>query len=148
MEHRWGTRHLLDASVRLDGRPHLLTFARLKNASASGAYVETRAAPPMLTRVWVELEWHLCRRDDSNRVAAYVVRTDERGMGLEWCDLAPRAILALIERSQRLTVRQRREKVPAEIRRLPSVAIRPNAAATLPAVYTPLESPPAIARLG
>jgi hypothetical protein len=55
MEHRWGVRHLLDVSVRLDGRPQVLTFVRLKDASSSGAYIETRAAPPMLSRIWVEL---------------------------------------------------------------------------------------------
>jgi len=145
MEHRWGVRHLLDVSVRLDGRPQVLTFARLKEASSSGAYIETRTAPPMLSRVWVELDWD--RRDASNRIAAYVVRTDQGGVGLEWCDFAPRAILALIERSRRLVARDRRENIPAAIRRLPSVMVRPLADA-LPTLYAPLENPPAIARVG
>lgn len=145
MEHRWGVRHLLDVSVRLDGRPQVLTFARLKEASSSGAYIETRTAPPMLSRVWVELDWD--RRDDSNRIAAYVVRTDQGGVGLEWCDFAPRAILALIERSRRLVARDRRENIPAAIRRLPSGMVRPPPDA-LPTPYAPLKNPPAIARAG
>src|SRR6185437_7064413 len=113
MEHRWGVRRLLDISVRLDGRPQLLTFARLKDASSSGAYVETRIAPPMLSRVWMELDWD--RRDDSKRIAACVVRTQQDGVGLEWCDFAPRAILALIERSRRLVARDRRDEISAAI---------------------------------
>jgi hypothetical protein len=146
MEHRWGVRHCLDLSVRLDGRPQLLTFARLKDASSSGAYVETRTAPPMLSQVWIELDWD--RRDDSKRIAAYVVRTDQDGVGLEWCDFAPRAILALIERSRRLVARDRRDDISAVIRRLPAAVVRPPAGEASPAPYAPLKHPPAIARAG
>ena len=146
MEHRWGVRHLLDVSVRLDGRPQVLTFARLKDASSSGAYIETRTAPPMLSQVWVELDWD--RRNDSSRIAAYVVRTAQGGVGLEWCDFAPRAILALIGRSRRLVARDRREDIPATIRRLPSAMVRPLAGDALPTRYAPPKNPPAIARVG
>lgn len=146
MEHRWGGRHLLDLSVRLDGRPLLLTFARLKNASSSGAYVETRIALPMLSRVWIELDWD--RRDDSKRIAAYVVRTDQGGVGLEWCDFAPHAILALIERSRRLVANDRRDHISPAIRRLPAAVARPPAREALPAPYAPLKNSPAIARVG
>ena len=146
MEHRWGVRHSLDTSVRLDRRPQLLTFARLKNASSSGAYVETRVAPPMLSRVWIELDWD--HRNDSKRVAACVVRTEQDGIGLEWCDFAPRAVLALIERSRRLVARDRRDKISAVIRRLPSAAARPPAREALPVTYAPLKNPPAFTRVG
>ena len=146
MEHRWGVRHLLDVSVRLDGRPQVLTFARLKDASSSGAYVETRIAPPMLSRVFIELHWD--RRDDSKRIAAYVVRTEQDGVGLEWCDFAPRAILALIERLRRLVARDHRDEISAAIRRLPSAAARPLARKALPLPYSPPKKPPAIARVG
>ncbi|HEX5460932.1 MAG TPA: PilZ domain-containing protein [Steroidobacteraceae bacterium] len=146
MEHRWGVRHPLDVSVRLDGRPHLPTFARLKNASSSGAYLETRTAPPMLSQVWVELGWD--RRDDSKRIAAYVVRTDQDGIGLEWCDFAPRAIVALIERSRRLVASDHRDDISPAIRRLPSAAARSPAGEALPVPYAPLKNPPAIARVG
>lgn len=146
MEHRWGVRLLLDVSVRLDGRPQMLTFARLKNASSSGAYVQTRAALPMLSQVWLELDWD--RRDDSKRIAAYVVRTDPDGVGLEWCDFAPRAILTLIERSWRLVASDRRDGIPPAIRRLPSAVARPPAAEAPPAPYTRVQTASAIARVG
>lgn len=146
MEHRWGLRHSLNLSVRLDGRPQLLTFARLKNASSSGAYIETRTAPPLLSRVWVELDWD--RRDESRRIAAYVVRTERNGVGLEWCDFAPRAILALIERLPRSVARDRRSDAPTAIRRLPSPAARPLAGEALSVPRPALKTPPAIAGLG
>lgn len=147
MEHRWGVRHSLDLSVRLDGRPQQLTFARLKNVSCSGAYVETRTPLPTLSRVWIELDWD--RRDDSRRIAAYIVRTDQRGVGLEWCDFAPRAILALIERSRRLVTRDRRDHISPAIRRLPAAVPRPPAGEAPPVPYAqPLKNPPTIARVG
>ena len=97
VEHRWGTRHVLDVLIRLDARPHLLAFARLRNASSSGAYVEVAAAPPLMTRIHIELDWESLRRDEPHRIAAYVVRDDGAGIGLEWCEFAPRPILALME---------------------------------------------------
>ncbi len=100
MEHRWGTRHPLNVAVRLDARPHLLAFARLRNASASGAYLETAVALPLMTRVHVELEWQNLRRGEPHRIAACVIRTDREGVALEWCDFAPMPILALIESRQ------------------------------------------------
>lgn len=93
MEHRWGIRHLLDVSVRLEGLP---SFARLRNASSSGAYLETRAAPALDSRVLLELRCGLGRDGGRCRVAAYIVRRDERGIGVEWCEFAPQPVLALI----------------------------------------------------
>jgi hypothetical protein len=97
LEHRWGTRRPLDLAVRLDWRPHLLALGRLRNASASGAYVETCAAPPLMSRIHIELEWGHLRRDEPHRIPAYVVRADSAGIGLEWCAFAPIAILTMIE---------------------------------------------------
>jgi hypothetical protein len=99
MEHRWGTRHPLETSVRLDARPHRLTPACLRNASSSGAYLETDAAPPLWTRICVELERGIFA-DDARRIDAFVIRRDERGIGIEWCEFGPPAILELIESVQ------------------------------------------------
>lgn len=93
MEHRWGTRQLLDVSVGLEGLP---SFARLRNVSSSGAYLETRASPALDSRVLLELRCGLGRDGGRCRVAAYVVRRDERGIGVEWCEFAPQPVLALI----------------------------------------------------
>lgn len=96
MEHRWGIRHPLELSVRLEGLPNLLTFARLRNVSSSGAYIETRAAPALDSRIWVELGLRSGSGEGRRRILAYVVRRDERGIGLEWSEFAPRAVLALM----------------------------------------------------
>lgn len=113
MEHRWGTRHSIGLPVRLDARPRVLAFARLLNASSSGAYVETRAAPPLMACVHVELDWGSFHRDEPHRIPAYVVRTDSAGIGLEWCDFAPMAILELIE-GQRLVRSEGWRRVAAQ----------------------------------
>jgi len=97
MEHRWGKRHLIDLPVRLDARPHVFALARLSDASSSGAYLETRAAPPLMTRVHVQLQWGSFQREEPYRIPAYIVRADDTGIGLEWCEFAPAPIPALIE---------------------------------------------------
>ncbi|MGH8295491.1 MAG: PilZ domain-containing protein [Steroidobacteraceae bacterium] len=96
MEHRWGFRYLLDMSVRLERLPNLVALARLRNLSSSGAYIETGAAPAVASRVLLELG---CRADPGGgrcRIPAYVVRRDERGIGVEWCEFASRPVLTLI----------------------------------------------------
>lgn len=99
MEHRWGTRHPLRTSVRLDARSHCLSRACLHNASSSGAYIETETVLPLWTRIYIELGWGTFG-EDTRRIAAYVVRQDEHGIGIEWCEFASPAILELIESMQ------------------------------------------------
>jgi hypothetical protein len=96
MEHRWGERILLDLPARLDARPDLIAVCRLRNASLSGGYVETAAILPLGTRLHLELQWIHGKRAQDCRVAAYVVRSDENGLGLEWCEFAPGWIAVLI----------------------------------------------------
>lgn len=96
MEHRWGFRYPIDMSVRLERPPNFLALAKLRNVSSSGAYVETGAAPALDCRVLLELG---CRQSPSEgrcRVPAHVVRRDERGIGVEWCEFAPRPVLSLL----------------------------------------------------
>lgn len=101
LEHRWGTRCAVNVPVRLDARPQALSFGRLRNASASGTFVETGLRPPLWTRVIVELAWGQWRRSEPQRVAAYIVRHDENGCGLEWCEFAPEPVLALMLAARR-----------------------------------------------
>lgn len=97
MEHRCGVRRTLNVGVKLHIRQSLPKFGRLLDASASGAYVATSAPPPIMSRVHVALGWDGLQRGGRHRVAAYVVRVDARGIGIEWCDFAPPPVLALIE---------------------------------------------------
>lgn len=97
MEHRWGIRRKLDVGVILQVRPSLPIFGRLLNASSSGAYVATSATLPIMTRVHVSLGWDRFQHGASHHIAAYVVRKDARGIGIEWQRFAPPAVLALID---------------------------------------------------
>jgi hypothetical protein len=89
MEHRWGERLSLWADVRVhycgesaDGR--------VRDASLSGAYVETPLRLPSYCRI--ELEFH------GVAIPACVVRQNATGVGVEWCEFAPSAIIRTLTR--------------------------------------------------
>jgi len=107
MEHRWGIRRTLELGVRLYARHSPPKFGRLLDASASGAYVAMKAAPPIMNRVQVALGWDRFQRGGRCRIVAHVVRVDARGIGIEWKEFAPPPVLALIES---LGVPQSRER--------------------------------------
>lgn len=97
MEHRWGKRRTLDVGVTLHVRSKIPRFGRLLNASASGAYVATSVTLPIMTRVHITLGWDRFQHGGRHRIAAHVVRSDGRGIGIEWQEFAPRSVLALID---------------------------------------------------
>jgi len=90
MEHRWGTRVDLEASARLmtgDG----MCEAVLRNASLSGAFLETTARPTLLSRVSVRPvspggEW----------LDGWVVRIEPRGIAVEWLDPPLHSVAVLL----------------------------------------------------
>jgi hypothetical protein len=91
MEHRWGTRVDLDVPAELLTADGLSVDAAVKNASLSGAFVETNAKLPPLTRVSVNLpapmdEW----------LDACVVRVENKGLALEWLDPGSRLLPTLL----------------------------------------------------
>lgn len=91
MEHRWGNRFDLDAPAILMTADGHSVAATLRNASVSGALVETRIRPPVLSRVSIRPiarpgEWH----------DACVVRADPRGLALEWLDPGSRTTSSLL----------------------------------------------------
>lgn len=93
MDHRCGTRFTLSLAVELQTEGHPCIAGRLVAASVTGGLVESRLRLQPLTPVMVlppgaagtELE-----------VEAYVVRTTDKGMALEWLDPACDAVLALL----------------------------------------------------
>lgn len=97
MEHRWGIRQPLEVDVKFYVRPAHPVTGRLLNASSSGGYVATSVTMPIMTRVHVTLGWDDPQRGSRDRIAAYVVRSDARGIGLEWQEFAPAPVLALID---------------------------------------------------
>jgi hypothetical protein len=97
MEHRWGIRRSLNVGVKLYVRGSPPRFGRLLNASASGGYVATKPPLPIMTRVHVALGWDKFHRGGRLRIAAYIVRADAHGIGIEWREFAPIAVLALMD---------------------------------------------------
>lgn len=101
MEHRCGTRRSLGVAVKLYAQPGLPICGRLLNASSSGGYVATGAKLPIMTRVHVIFGWGNRQSGRRDRIAAYVVRSDAGGVGLEWQEFAPAPLLALRDRLAR-----------------------------------------------
>lgn len=108
MEHRWGTRRILSVGVKLYTRQSAPQFGRLLNASASGAYVAMSATPPIMSRVRIALGWDGLQRGGRHRITAYVVRTDARGIGIEWRNFAPPPVVALMQALDAPRARTRR----------------------------------------
>ena len=87
MEHRWGQRMPIDLPVRLIATPGAIGTGRIRDASVTGAFVQTNLRLPVFTRV--QIESVAPNASDVRRLPAYVTRTNVDGIGIEWCDLAP-----------------------------------------------------------
>lgn len=90
MEHRWGTRVDLKAPARLMTGEGMCE-AMLRNASLSGAFLETSARPTLLSRVSVRPtspsgEW----------LDGWVVRIEPRGVAVEWLDPPLHSVAVLL----------------------------------------------------
>ena len=100
MEHRCGQRVPIDAPVRLNAWPR---FGRghLRDLSVSGAFIETDLELPLLGLVEVEVQvadagMRCGGALQTHVIPACSVRWDRSGIGVEWLELAPVAITALI----------------------------------------------------
>jgi hypothetical protein len=122
MDHRWGRRVQVDVPVRIAAHRFAVRDGRLIDLSVSGALIETDSDARMLTRVQVTLLLPAYPRHEAPTLEAYVARKHGHGIGVEWCEFAPRAIreflretvngsLALYERSRwtEFEVRNRRD---------------------------------------
>jgi hypothetical protein len=99
---RFGKRRPLDLPVALrtddsrDGR------GIIRNASLSGAFVETSLDLPMCTNLLVTLADR--RSTAAPRVLnACVTRVDAYGVGIEWRDMASLDVLEILDRATRAT---------------------------------------------
>ena len=95
MEHRWGERSKLNIPVQVDCGPRGVVLAVMRDASASGAFLCTAAQLPLLTSVRVEFGV-AAALGQTMGVDAQVVRRASDGFGLEWSELAPKAIVDLL----------------------------------------------------
>jgi hypothetical protein len=85
MEHRWGLRRPCRVRVRVSGRGGISAVGRLRDVSMSGAFLETAVPLPLFAQLAVTV-----LRDDGTthplEFTAVVIRRDESGAGIEWCD--------------------------------------------------------------
>jgi hypothetical protein len=96
MEHRWGERVTLDCPVRLEFQHGPGTEGRLRNASISGALIDTAARLPMYTMVNVVIPAASAVRLRTVELPACVVRTAPDGVAVEWRDMAVSTLIALL----------------------------------------------------
>ncbi len=98
MEHRWGQRVDVAIPVRLCSAsdPHE-TSARLANLSLSGGWIAVHLQVLPLSKILVVFEPPVLKGDRLESVEAYVARQSHDGIGLEWCEYAPRAVVQLLQ---------------------------------------------------
>jgi len=101
MEHRWGERVPVRETVELACGSSPPLAGVLENVSSSGAFVRTEGPRPPRGPVEVILQDGRFGRRHSVRLPAYVVRESAIGVGIEWCEFAPRVIRELISRDRR-----------------------------------------------
>jgi hypothetical protein len=97
MEHRCGQRHLCALDVRLVCWPATIGVGVMRNMSISGVYIETQLEVQPLSRVRVNVELPSKEGARKFAIAACVVRTDGRGIGMEWVDMEAAGIREILE---------------------------------------------------
>jgi hypothetical protein len=104
MEHRWGDRFGVDILVRLGTKPYAVRTGRLTDLSMSGGHIKISMDLRLLSRVQVALVLPGRFSQATPVISAYVARRERDGIGVEWCDFAPPAVVHLL----RLPALQRR----------------------------------------
>ncbi|HJS92476.1 MAG TPA: PilZ domain-containing protein [Steroidobacteraceae bacterium] len=107
MEHRWGERVSVRLTVELSCGAAAPVAGLLENVSSSGAFVRTHGC--RLPRGAVEVALVRGGTDSKSlvRLPAYIVRENDVGVGIEWCEFAPRAVRELMARGRRSGARTR-----------------------------------------
>jgi len=95
LDHRWGLRSLCKARVRLSTGTGITGTGRVRDISASGAFIETTARLSADAQVDLVI---LGNQSASHTVelAATVVRIDDDGLGVEWCKTPTCSICAVV----------------------------------------------------
>ena len=97
-EHRWGQRVTLEVPIRLYVEGRALGRGILRNASISGALIETALELSRYTNLAVSMPTMSEVTTGSHDLAACVVRQAPGGFAVEWRDMACPAIVTLLER--------------------------------------------------
>ena len=86
MEHRWGERQSADVTVHVVARSGKTGIARVVNVSVTGAYLKTSIPLRLHSVVFLQPSTQNLTHIGGNCIAATVVRQDDLGVGLEWCE--------------------------------------------------------------
>lgn len=116
MEHRWGRRIPMRVPVRLTADSSGPVPGETEDISISGAFVRTTRALPLGGRLEVEILIPGRRGREPELIAAHVTRRTRDGVGIEWCELAPRAVLALLQTTDPLAARRARPESSRGVR--------------------------------
>ena len=98
LEHRWGQRVPLEVPVEISAGGRHLGHGRLRNASISGALVETSLELPVFTNLVLTLPALGGCPSLPGDLAACVVRRDASGLAIEWRDMACARVNELLEK--------------------------------------------------
>jgi hypothetical protein len=93
MEHRWGRRQSTDLRVRFISRTKIGTGC-LSNVSVTGAFMKTKVHLRLLSVLYLSIASHAKKKAKAKGMAAFVVRQDSVGVGLEWCEAGQTCIEA------------------------------------------------------
>jgi hypothetical protein len=96
MEHRWGCRLRVNHLTRIVDARGVRSIALVRDVSATGAFLETSAPLPGLSRLAVHLS---SSASVAQWVDAYAVRRTAEGIGVEWCEFAPPPVALLMASS-------------------------------------------------
>ena len=96
MEHRWGERVTLECPARLVLGDGSGTLGRIRNASISGAWIDTVTKLPMYTTLNVLVSAGVGLRRRTVELPACVVRTGPGGIAVEWRDMGVPTLVGLL----------------------------------------------------
>ena len=103
MEHRWGERVRCGTPVWVTPRGEPGCFARLRDVSMSGAFIETERTPRLFQQVAVRVDAADAGAGDGINLEATVVRIARDGIGVEWNHAPGRSFCALLGCARRCT---------------------------------------------
>lgn len=96
MEHRWGLRSAVDQAVHVWAPNGVAARGQLLNISISGALVRSSLPVQVLGRVKFRVTTSNCRGKPKWTAEAQIVRVENDGFAVEWCEFAPPAVRAVI----------------------------------------------------
>ncbi|MEP7242446.1 MAG: PilZ domain-containing protein [Gammaproteobacteria bacterium] len=82
--------------VRIGPFPDSSGLARVVDLSVSGAFVEIRLKPPLMSRIKVMFDVRRGRHLSRCQLSAHVVRSTFGGVGIEWDEASPATVNVLM----------------------------------------------------